>query len=179
VTESELCGRIRDFPVREMLFLICLSRRTGTLLLRDGGTQGRVDFFNGTIVRATVSSGFSNVGNLLMRSGAVTEAQLEQALRLQRAQGTRVPIGRVLIRLGCASEPQVRSALREQVEEVTQALLGLKDGEYQLVATIALPEDEFVQDIPDVLLAANLNIHTLLQADRVLLPEARGEAGSA
>lgn len=171
MTESEICGRISDFSVREMLYLICLSRRTGTLLVRDGTDHGRIDFFNGTIVRASVSSGFSNVGDLLVRSGAITPEQLEEGLRQQRAEGGRMPLGRLLIRLGSATEAEVRSALREQVEEVAQTLLGWRQGEYQLVATVASPDDEFVQDISDVLLAANLNIHALIQADRVLVAE--------
>jgi hypothetical protein len=167
VIEAELGGRLTDFPVREILFLVCMSRRTGTLLLRNGSDQGRLEFVNGTIVRSSVSSGFTNIGNLLVRRGAITSSQLAEGLRAQREGGGRLPLGRVLIRLGHAQEPEVRSALREQVEEVAQALLSWREGEYHLLAGLPPPQDDIAQDIPDVLLAASLNIHLMVEADRL------------
>ena len=53
------------------------------------------------------------LGQLLMRAGVITEAQLNDALEVHRAAGS--PIGRVLVDLGYASQGDILSVMAKQI----------------------------------------------------------------
>ncbi|KPK85684.1 MAG: ATPase [Phycisphaerae bacterium SM23_33] len=51
------------------------------------------------------------LGQLLIRSGALTEEQLEEALRVQRSGGNRLLLGEVLLEQGVCTEEQIMECL--------------------------------------------------------------------
>jgi type IV pilus assembly protein PilB len=51
------------------------------------------------------------LGQLLLNNGAVTEAQLAQALEIQQANGNRMLLGEVLVQQGICSEEQIMACL--------------------------------------------------------------------
>ena len=53
------------------------------------------------------------LGQLLMRAGVITDAQLNDALEVHRATGS--PIGRVLVDLGYASQGDILSVMAQQI----------------------------------------------------------------
>ncbi len=163
--ESEICGRLQDMSVREVLKLLCLSRRTGTLHLSEGSESGRVDFHRGTILRAYTSSRFSNLGEVLVRVGIVTPEQIDEALRQQASASERLPLGRLLIQFGSATPQDVASAMRIQVEEVVQHMVGWRSGEYWFEIGSTPVEMEITQDVMGILLEVNLSIQAGLLDD--------------
>ncbi len=182
--DSEICGRLHDMSVREVLKLLCLSRRTGTLHLSDGSESGRVDFHRGTILRAYTSSQFSNLGEVLVRIGIVTPGQIDEALRQQRSASERLPLGRLLIQFGSATPQDVASAMRIQVEEVIQRMIDWRSGEYWFEIGSTPVEMEITQDVMDILLEVNLSIQARLLDDpgdpgrSGTRPGKRGESGA-
>lgn len=54
------------------------------------------------------------IGDILLESGTITQAQLAEALSVQRR--TRARLGRVLVDLGAATERQIAQALADQLE---------------------------------------------------------------
>jgi len=68
------------------------------------------------------------LGQLLVRDGLITDAQLQAALRLQAASRSYVPIGHVLVAHGYISRKALTKALRRHQKSVRLGEVLLKDG---------------------------------------------------
>jgi type IV pilus assembly protein PilB len=66
------------------------------------------------------------IGETLVKSGVISEAQLDDALAYQHAQGGR--LGAVLVNLGLATEDQVTKALAERLGAAAQNLADFQPG---------------------------------------------------
>jgi hypothetical protein len=82
-------GPLRELGIHDVFQLLDLSRKSGTLTvvseLRDN--EGQVLFENGRIVSATIRSNPHRLGDLLVRSGRLTDADMAQA-RAAQGDGT-------------------------------------------------------------------------------------------
>src|SRR5918998_1208189 len=78
-------GPLRELGIHDVFQLLDLSRKTGALRvtseLRDN--EGTVFFDAGKVVFAIVRSNPHPLGTLLLRSGKITETELERARRIQ------------------------------------------------------------------------------------------------
>lgn len=151
---STFGGKIEGFRLREVLQLLRLSRRTGSLFLH-GHRSGRVDFHEGRILRATVSSPYADIGTILMHRGGLKNKQLKKAVRAQKGPQKGMPLGRILVSLGFVTDQQLRDAMREQVDQVIQDLLEVDEGDFHFRASSS-DEDDVTQDVSDVLLEADM-----------------------
>lgn len=128
-----LQGTLRDFGLADILQLIGIQRKTGTLTLDNGAERVSVRFEDGQVVGAESSSRNLEdlLGSVLVRTGRVTEAQLAEALRTQR--NTLQRLGYVLVKSGAITEEVLREALRIQVAQMVYRLFRWKDGRYDFV----------------------------------------------
>lgn len=128
-----LQGTLRDFGLADILQLIGIQRKTGTLTLDNGAERVSVKFEEGRVVGAESSSKNLEdlLGTVLVRTGRVTEAQLAEALRTQR--NTLQRLGYVLVKSGAITEEVLREALRIQVAQTVYRLFRWKDGRYDFV----------------------------------------------
>jgi hypothetical protein len=152
----ELSGRIQVFPVRDVIHLLRMSRRSGTLHLRNGARKGHIEFHEGDILRATTTTSYHDIGTVLMDLGLIDIDQLREAVAVQRAAGGRIPLGRALLNLGYLRIDELRGALRRQVDQVVQDLLLISTGSFDFRPTNELPPDDITQDVSDVLIEARL-----------------------
>ena len=127
-------GTIRDFGLADILQLIGIQRKTGVLSLEHGGEAVTVKFINGHVVGAdTKDRNLEDLlGSVLVRTGRITEAQLREALRLQRATLQR--LGYILVRQRFISQDDLVDALRTQVTQIVYRLFRWRDGKYQFSA---------------------------------------------
>jgi tetratricopeptide (TPR) repeat protein len=122
-------GPIRDLALSDLLQLLFVSRRSGTLLV-TGGPGGRrvsLELIDGALSGASGDGPDTRLGRLLVLSGRITEAQLERALAIQRAGDAR-RIGEILVELGLARPAEVVRQLRFQIEEAVFDLLRWQEG---------------------------------------------------
>src|SRR5919107_3415324 len=95
-------GPLRELGIHDVFQLLDLSRKTGALRvtseLRDN--EGTVFFDAGKVVFATVRSNPHPIGTLLLRSGKITESELERARRIQVENGNGKRLGEILVELG-------------------------------------------------------------------------------
>jgi hypothetical protein len=159
-----LSGRIEGFPVREVFRLICLSSRTGTLRLRSGDRNGRVDFDDGNIIRASTSEGYGNLGVVLLKHGKIRPESLEEVVEAQRKGEKHVPVGTLLVRAGHITRVDLEEALREQVQEVVTHLIRWQTGTFSFVGTLSPATDDIALDVSAVLLEAGINTRTAVLA---------------
>ncbi|HEX5520480.1 MAG TPA: DUF4388 domain-containing protein [Longimicrobiaceae bacterium] len=125
-------GSIRELALADLLQMLELARKTGVLTVRSTVRPHPVTvrFEKGAIVGAELPDAFSRLGHLLVRSGRLTEAELNEALRAQQAEPER-PVGALLVSLGFAAEDDVRRFLHMQIEETICEVVRWTDGTFR------------------------------------------------
>lgn len=111
-----LIGSLYDFGLGEILQIICLSAKTGVLILRGSDREGLIVFRQGQVVRASSNMQQQTLGSLLIQQGGIDLAVLRKALALQQEEGFSERLGVILIkRFGVAGEV-VEKVVRRQIE---------------------------------------------------------------
>jgi len=123
-------GTIRDFGLADILQMIGIQRKTGLLTLGGRDDTVMVKFLDGAVVGAdTRSRNLEDLlGSVLVRTGRITESNLQQALRIQKSTLQR--LGYILVKQNFISEEDLREALRIQVTQIVYRLFRWKDGKY-------------------------------------------------
>jgi hypothetical protein len=126
-----LVGTIKDFGLADILQLIGLQRKTGLLTLERGTDTVTVKFLDGAVVGAETS--LRNLedllGSVLVRTGRITQAQLREALHLQKTTLQR--LGYILAKQNFISTVDLEEALRVQVTQIVFRLFRWREGKYQ------------------------------------------------
>jgi hypothetical protein len=123
-------GTLRDFSLADIFQLIGIQKKTGVLTLKKEGEEVTVSFLNGSVVAADSSRKAleDRLGNVLTKSGRLTELRLQEALRTQKE--TRQRLGYVLVHGGFIKDQDLREALSLQVTQIVYRLFRWKDGYY-------------------------------------------------
>ena len=91
-------GPLRELGIHDVFQLLDLSRKTGALsvvsALRDN--QGTVFFDGGAVVFASIRSNPHRLGDMLVRAGKISEADLDRARAAQQKGDTR-RLGEILL----------------------------------------------------------------------------------
>lgn len=137
-----LQGTIKDFGLADIFQLIGIQRKTGVLTLRNGEDTVTVKFLEGRVVGADTKSQSVEdlLGAVLVRTGRITEAHLQDALRTQRKTLQR--LGHVLVKSRMISEEDLVEALRVQSLQIVYRLFRWRDGGYQFHTADDLEYDE-------------------------------------
>lgn len=129
-----LQGTLRDFGLADIFQLIGMQRKTGTLTLRNDRETVYVKFHEGSVVGAESATQMLEnlLGSVLVRTGRITEAQLQEALRLQKKTLQR--LGYLLVKNDFIAAHDLREALHTQVTQVVYRLFRWRDGTYHFQA---------------------------------------------
>ena len=154
-------GPLRELGIHDVFQLLDLSRKTGALRVTSGlrDNEGTVYFDAGQVVYASIRSNPHPLGAMLVRSGRLTEAELDQARRRQLATGNGRRLGQVLVDEGLLSAKELERQLRLQVEAVVFELLSWREGFFSFVE----------QDVAEVPADATVRI----SAESLLMEAAR------
>lgn len=125
-------GPLRELGIHDVFQLLDLSRKTGTLRvtseLRDN--EGMVLFENGKVISASIRSNPHRIGDLLVRSGRLTDADMAQANAAQAA-GDRRRLGEILVALDLVTPKEIERQMRLQIEAVVFELMSWREGAFR------------------------------------------------
>ncbi|MFI5310477.1 MAG: DUF4388 domain-containing protein [Gemmatimonadales bacterium] len=123
-------GPLRELGIHDVFQLLDLSRKTGTLAvtseLRDN--EGTVQFESGRVVAATIKSNPHRIGDLLLRSGKVSEGDIASARAAQLEHGDPRRLGEILLEMGAITPRELERQVRMQIEAVVFELLSWREG---------------------------------------------------
>jgi tetratricopeptide (TPR) repeat protein len=122
-------GTLGDASLSDVLQLLALGQKTGCLTVRDGDRFGYIFFESGVISFASLVGSRDRLGDLLRAEGLVTEDQIAEALRMQRAGAGR-RLGEILLELGTIARADLERLVRQQVEEAIYDLFGWNRGAF-------------------------------------------------
>lgn len=114
-------GSLQDATLPDVIQMLHQGRRSGRLSVTDRQHRADVYFEHGMVAHAAIMNRRDRLGDLLLKRGTITPAQLEQALDMQ-AIGTGLPLGQLLVDLGALSPAELAGVLLEQVQEAVYAL---------------------------------------------------------
>ena len=136
-------GPLRELGIHDVFQLLDLSRKTGSLRvtshLRDN--EGIVYFSNGKVAFASIRSNPHPLGEILMRAGKITDADLDRARALQATRGDGVRLGHVLVEIGAITGRELDRHVRAQIEAVVFELMSWQEGFFSF-------EEGAVEDVP-------------------------------
>ncbi len=111
-------GYLEDLGIRDILQILSLSKKTGTLTLKVPQGEGLVCFVEGQVIRATSSFFPESLGQLLRRNKIVTEDQVNEALKWQKNLGHHQPLGQILIDRFQISSAEIEQVVALQIEKI-------------------------------------------------------------
>ncbi len=125
-----LKGTLRDFSLADIFQLIGIQRKTGVLTLKHAEDVVLVSFVQGSVVAAESQHRRleDRIGTVLMKTGQITEAQLQDALKTQRETLNR--LGNVLVDKGLIDIDVLRDALQIQISQTIYRLFRWQRGEF-------------------------------------------------
>ena len=123
-------GPLRELGVHDVVQLLDLTRKTGSLRVRSAlrDNDGVVHFLNGRVVGASMRDESHRLGNMLVQAGRITEAELSRALAIQAKPGSTQRLGEVLLSIGAISSRELERQVRRQIETVVFELLSWSEG---------------------------------------------------
>jgi hypothetical protein len=137
-----LAGDLAGLPIADFVAFVHQARLSGVLTVASAGAERTVDFKDGEVRRAHSSVPGERIGEVAVRMGFATEAQISEATLASR------PLGKALVDAGAMTANDLWKCLHEQVTAVFHAILLSREGTFQLV-------DEEVADRPGTPLAVN------------------------
>jgi hypothetical protein len=129
-----LKGNLRDFSTTQLLNLINLARKTGTLTIQSNGEVARMSFREGKLIYAHKGEDDQNhLAAVLQSSGKLSE---EQARIIQtRAQGkSDKQLGHLLIQAGYVTQSDIIQSVRQYVLDVVYRLFTWAEGLFRFDA---------------------------------------------
>ncbi len=124
-------GTLQDFGIPDIFQLIGHQNKTGVLTLEKDEEVVTVSFQDGQIVWAdSLNKKVEDMlGTVLVKSGKLTEEELQEALEIQKETLQRM--GYVLVNNGFIEKEDLREALNVQVTQIIYKLFRWNEGEYK------------------------------------------------
>jgi hypothetical protein len=169
-----ISGSLKDVSVADVMQFIHLGRRTGTLLLTRGAKRAIIGFHGGRLVSAQAPR-TPKLGDLLISSGLLDRAHLDQAILTQSNERERRSLGQVLVGSGAIDAEGLRQVIAQQIEQAVSEVMLWDTGTFEFAIDDLRPIDDIALYPSDVLPDADLNTQmVLLEAARIFDERNRG-----
>jgi hypothetical protein len=120
-----LTADVRAFALADLLNLVHAQAKSGFLYFEHGECTKTVYLHRGEVVFATSNQRVDRLGECLVRTGAITQAQQREADASYRPPA---PFGRFLVKLGFLSPRDLWDGVKGQVEEIVRSLFAFDLG---------------------------------------------------
>src|SRR5262245_10243120 len=125
-------GPLKELSIQDVLQLLDLARKTGVLTIRSErlDDEAIVHFSKGGIVFAVRRRSTRRLGSLLIRTGKLTQRELDQALEQQRRDPSR-RLAEILVEMGSVGEEELERQLKFQMEETIFEVMHWDEGYFR------------------------------------------------
>src|SRR3984893_13334283 len=171
-----ISGSLKDVSVADVMQFIHLGRRTGTLLLMRGSQRAIIGFHGGRLGSAQ-GPRTPKRGNLLISSGLLDRAHLDQAVLTQSRERERRSLGQVLVSSGAIDAEGLRQVIAQQIEQAVSEVVVWDAGTFEFAIDDLRPMDDIALYRSDVRPDADLSTQmVLLEAARIFDERNRGRS---
>jgi hypothetical protein len=154
-----LKGNLRDFSTTQLLNLIHLARKTGSLTIQVPAGVTTLYFREGKLVYASTGNRDGHLASVLARSGKLTE---EQAKIIRTRSGTKADkeLGMLLISAGHVTQQDIVKSVRGDILETVYGLFTWSDGVFHFEPN-QLPSDDAITvpiDLENIILEGSRRV---------------------
>lgn len=126
----EYRGDLAVSPVAEALSTIHRYRVPGVLTAVREGIEKKIFVWNGDVIFATSGDRADSLGDFLLRTGRITQENLDRSVELLLLSGGRKRHGEVLVEMGVLTADAMTSVVTEQVRTILFSVFAWEDGEF-------------------------------------------------
>jgi hypothetical protein len=135
-----LRGNLRDFTITQLLNLINLAQKTGTLVVDGPSEQAYVSFRNGKLAYARVGQEDGSLATVLHKANKLTVNQY-RAIVERAGHITDKELGLLLINAGYLSQEEILANLQSYFTEVVRRLFTWVEGFFRFEGEMLPPDD--------------------------------------
>lgn len=134
-----LKGNLRDFTITQLLNLINLARKTGTLVVEGADEMISLSFREGKLAYAQVSREDSSLVHVLYQARKLTPAQ-QRALSTRAAHMSDKELGLLLINANYLSQQDVLASLQSYFLSIVNRLFSWVEGLFRFENEVMPPD---------------------------------------
>jgi hypothetical protein len=138
-----LRGNLRDFTVTQLLNLINLAHKTGTLVIEGASEVANISFRDGKLSYAQIGKEDSRLATILHHANRLTTGQL-RVIQTRASQVTDKELGLLLINAGYLSQEDILNSLQSYFTEVVRRLFTWVEGSFRFENEILPPADRII-----------------------------------
>lgn len=135
-----LRGNLRDFTVTQLLNLINLAHKTGTLIVEGPNEVARVAFRDGKLAYAQIGQEDNRLAAILHSANRLSTGQL-RVIQLRAANVSDKELGLLLINANYLTQDDILNALHVYFTEVIRRLFTWVEGTFHFENEILPPDD--------------------------------------
>ena len=144
-------GNLAEQSLVRVIRSIVNDRRSGVLNVAKGSGMGMFFFEAGKISSVEMDQVEEGLGRRLLKSGWITEEQLEEAVDIGESQAEKKPVSEILTDMDIVPASVIRSHVAEQLEEIISVMLTWSEGSFvfdpfpwpaERHSTVAIAADE-------------------------------------
>ncbi len=141
-----LKGNLRDFTITQLLNLINLARKTGTLIIEGASESARVSFREGKLAFAEMNSEDNSLATVLYKSNIFTLSQY-RTLKARASHMSDKELGLLLINAGYVTRQDVLNTLQNHFIATVNRLFTWVEGIFTFENGILPPNDKIITRI--------------------------------
>ena len=145
-------GSLREASLPDVLQLLSLGKKTGCLSVAHRNSFGYIYFEQGRISYASIVNRRDRLGDILVKNGVITQAQLDAAIDAQRMHRD-VRLGELLVAQRALTREALTQHVRLQIEEAVYFLFTWTEGTFNFEPDVAPEQQDIIVSInPESLL---------------------------
>jgi hypothetical protein len=135
-----LRGNLRDFTITQILNLINLARKTGTLVVDGPGQTAQIFFRQGKLAYARIGREDNSLASILHKYRRINTGQLN-AIQQRGGQISDKELGLLLINAGYVTQEEILINLQQYFTDVVHRLFTWVEGIFRFENDILPPDD--------------------------------------
>jgi tetratricopeptide (TPR) repeat protein len=145
-------GSLKEASLPDVLQLLAMGKKTGCLAVTHRNNFGYIYFDKGRICYASIVNRRDRLGDILVKAGSITKAQLDTAIAAQAAHRDK-RLGELLVAQGAITRDALHEQIRTQIEEAVYFLFTWMQGTFNFEGDVMPEEQDFLVSInPESLL---------------------------
>jgi hypothetical protein len=138
-------GSLDEASLPDVVQLLALGRKTGCLSLTEGTLKGEIYLDEGRVCYAFVTSRRDRIGDMLVRTGRITQQQLADAIAARSSGNRRV--SEILLESGQVKRTELLRFMQRQVEEAVYFMFTWRTGSFIFQSNIRPQEQTLLVSI--------------------------------
>jgi hypothetical protein len=138
-----LKGNLRDFSVTQLLNLINLARKTGTLEIEGPSDTAKIVFREGKLAYGQIGAEDNSLASILRLGNKISQTQF-RILREKAASMTDKELGLLLVNAGYLTQDDILSSLQQYFVGIIRRLFTWVEGAFHFDQDNLLPSDKIL-----------------------------------